>query len=208
MVHEVYMEDPVSGYCDYLDKEMTIMGILSAFAVAVPAVVLDRTAGADSSKNDALAALWSGQPVLLGAGSLAFVLAALFFYRQRSLLAFYVGQLRFSKTMARYEDMNAKDLLEDADSWATWIHYQTAFALMTLGFTLYGFTLFTLVAPGQSPGQSPESAVATLSAVAVFYAVVNAFVKTRYEYHDHAWVDFFHFEEPKKRVVSGARRKR
>ena len=34
------MDDPVSGYCDYLDKEMTIMGLLSAFSVGVPAVVL------------------------------------------------------------------------------------------------------------------------------------------------------------------------
>jgi hypothetical protein len=39
-------EDPVVGYCEYLDKEMTIMGLLSAFSVAAPAFVLDRTAGA------------------------------------------------------------------------------------------------------------------------------------------------------------------
>ncbi len=34
------MEQQISGYCDYLDKEMTIMGLLSAFAMAVPAFVL------------------------------------------------------------------------------------------------------------------------------------------------------------------------
>ena len=188
------MDDTVSGYCDYLDKEMTIMGLLSAFAVGVPAVVLDRTAGADTSTHEALAAVWSDQRVLLGAGSLAFVLAALFFYRQRSLLAYYVGQLRFSQTDARYKGMTAKGLLEDADSWATWVHYQTAFVLLTLGFALYGFTFYAPLLLGLTPGPT----VAALSVAAALYAVVNAFVMTRYRYHDNPWVDWLHSKKPIK----------
>jgi hypothetical protein len=72
------MDDPVSKYCDYLDKEMTIMGLLSAFAVGVPAVVLDRTAGADSSTHAALANVWLEQRLLMIVGSFAFTFAALF----------------------------------------------------------------------------------------------------------------------------------
>jgi uncharacterized protein (DUF983 family) len=188
------MDDPVSGYCDYLDKEMTIMGLLSAFAVGVPAVVLDRTAGADTSTQAALAAVWSDQRVPLGAGSLAFVLAALFFYRQRSLLAYYVGQLRFSQTDACYKGMTAKGLLEDADSWATWVHYQTAFVLLTLGFIFYGFAFYAPLWLRLSSWRT----VVILSVVAALYAVLNAFVMTRYRYHDNPWVDWVHSKKPIK----------
>ena len=128
----------------------------------------------------------------LGAGSLAFALAALFFYRQRSLLAYYVGQLRFSQTDARYKGMTAKGLLEDADSWATWVHYQTAFVFLTLGFALYGLTFYAPLLLDSSPGRT----VAALSGVAALSSVVNAFVKTRYRYHDNPWVDCLHSRKP------------
>ena len=119
-------DNPIDGYCDYLDKEMTLMGLLSAFAVAVPAIVLDRTAGARQDEQPHLAALWAEHRGLLAAGKLVFLLSALYFYRQRSLLAYYLGQLRFSQTPARYPGMSDRHLLEIADSWATWVHYQTA----------------------------------------------------------------------------------
>src|SRR5262245_49949496 len=80
-------EDSVVRYGEYLDKEMTIMGLLSAFSVAVPAFVLDRTAGAKPVEQLALANLWSDDRPLLLAGSLALFLAALGFYLQRSHLA-------------------------------------------------------------------------------------------------------------------------
>ena len=194
------MENPVSGYCDYPDKEMTIMGLLSAFALAAAALVLDRTAGADST-HTTLANLWKAERLPLGAGSLAFAIAAFFFYKQRSLLAYYVGQLRFSQTDARYRGMTAKGLLEDADSWATWINYQTAFILLTLGVVLYGFALYALVFLDLAarPQTLANRIVAGLFLGAAFVAVVNSLVKTRYRYHDRPWVDCFHFEKPFKR---------
>jgi uncharacterized oligopeptide transporter (OPT) family protein len=186
------MDDPLSGYCDYLDKEMTIMGLLSAFAVLVAGLVLDRTAAADPEKQATLAQLWSDQREFLGVGSIAFLLAALCFYLQRSLLAYYIGQLRFSKTMARYEKPSAKELLEDADSWATWIQYQTGFVLLALGFTMYGFAFYASLLKDQSPWR-----LVTISCiVAGLVAVVNGAVKARYRYHDEPWYDFFHFRRP------------
>jgi hypothetical protein len=195
------MENPVSGYCDYLDKEMTIMGLLSAFAVLAGALVLDRTAGAEST-HTTLANLWKAERLPLGAGSLAFAAAGFFFYKQRSLLAYYVGQLRFSQTDARYAGITAKGLLEDADSWATWTNYQTAFVLLTLGVILYGFALYPLLlldlaATPQTVANRP-GAVAGSFLGAAFVAVVNWLVMTRYRYHDRPWFDCFHLKKPLK----------
>ena len=54
--------DPVTesstAYCDYLDKEMTIMGLLSAFSIVVPAAVLDRVAGAKLDDHTLVADIW------------------------------------------------------------------------------------------------------------------------------------------------------
>ncbi len=38
------MNDNAKHYLGYLDKEMNIMGVLSAFCVTVPALVLERLA--------------------------------------------------------------------------------------------------------------------------------------------------------------------
>jgi len=186
------MDDPLSGYCDYLDKEMTIMGLLSAFSVLVAGLVLDRTAAADPEKQAILAKLWSEQREFLGVGSIALLLAALCFYLQRSLLAYYIGQLRFSTTVARYKRPTTKELLRDADSWATWIQYQTGFVLLALGFTLYGLAFYASLLKDQSPWR-----LVTISCiVASFIAVVNGAVKACYRYHDEPWYDFFRFRRP------------
>jgi hypothetical protein len=41
----------VKSYLEYLDKEMTIMGILSTFCVAAAFLVIDRVCGADKSST-------------------------------------------------------------------------------------------------------------------------------------------------------------
>ena len=97
------MADPVSDYCDYLDKEMTIMGLLTAFAVAVPALVLDHVAGAKPSEQPIMYEMWQYEQVVLAAGSLVFFSSALSFYLQRSALAYYLGQLRLSLTAAYHQ---------------------------------------------------------------------------------------------------------
>lgn len=52
------MANTASSYLEYLDKEMTIMGILSTFCVAVVALVLDRVGSADLSKQTVFS-LWT-----------------------------------------------------------------------------------------------------------------------------------------------------
>ena len=130
------------AYCDYLDKEMTIMGLLSAFSIVVPAAVLDRVGGTKLTDHNLFAQIWNNDRILILSGSLAFLLAALAFYLQRSLLAIYYGQLRFNQTPARYGSKSEVRILREADSWLTWTPYQSGFALLPLGFLLYGAALF------------------------------------------------------------------
>src|SRR4051812_24717195 len=83
-------EEKPKIYLDYLDKEMTIMGILSTFCVIVSGGALDRIAGSDKAY---FKDVWNnGSPYIL-LGSVFALLAALFFYLQRSLLAWYYGQI-------------------------------------------------------------------------------------------------------------------
>jgi len=65
-------------YLDYLDKEMTIMGILSAFSVAALGGVFTILTKADQIGPT----LWSGGSVFLVAGSAYCLIAASLFYKQ------------------------------------------------------------------------------------------------------------------------------
>ena len=181
------MADPVSDYCDYLDKEMTIMGLLTAFAVAVPALVLDHVAGAKPSEQPTMHEMWQTEQVVLAAGSLLFFSSALCFYLQRSALAYYLGQMRLSLTAAYYQTSPTQHWLERADYWSAWLSYNVAFALLILGFVLYGFALF---APNLAT-QRPLTLIAALALPALIYIVVNHYVKTTYRDEDHPWRSFF-----------------
>jgi hypothetical protein len=76
----------VKAYLEYLDKEMTIMGILSTFCVVAASLVIDRTAGAE--KTSYLATMiWAHQMGYVLFGSSLLLAAGLFFYLQRSRLA-------------------------------------------------------------------------------------------------------------------------
>src|SRR5438034_7757175 len=78
-------------YLDYLEKEMTIMGVLSAFCVAALSLALNQVLGAE--KETAFHAIRDhGLPYMV-LGSLFLLAGAWFFYRQRSLLAWFYGQI-------------------------------------------------------------------------------------------------------------------
>jgi hypothetical protein len=125
--HQVYLK--------YLDKEMTIMGILSAFAVIAPSVILDRTFGASSLAGGA--SLWSSQPGLISLASAMMFLAALFFYRQRSDLALTYGQIAISLTPSAYDSPTTGELVHDSDRWSAWKQYFRGFGFVALAFACY-----------------------------------------------------------------------
>ena len=134
------MSDENQQYLDYLDKEMSIMGILSTFCVGVPALVLERLASAD--KGD-LAVIWcKGRNYFWIASALMLVSAALF-YKQRSLLAFYYGRIALGVPPPA-EARNCKTWKQLADSRTTYIPYNAAFwvgmgALMEYLFALISY---------------------------------------------------------------------
>lgn len=92
-------EPPKKGkdntYPDYLDKEMTIRGILTTFCIAVVALVLDRVGSAGEHPTMFLN-LWQKQASYILIGSIAVEAAGALFYKQRSAWARYYGQISLS----------------------------------------------------------------------------------------------------------------
>jgi hypothetical protein len=162
--------DRVSLYLRYLEVEMAIMGILSAFCVAAAGFVLKETL---SAKDGFMATLWaqSGGYVIVGTALLT--CAALCFYRQRSGLAWYHGQLCLSlqepKNLVVTE--TTRDLLADADGWDTWIHYQRGFAFLSAGIAmLFGGLIVArhpewVDAHGRAAGMGLASGICVVAAV-------------------------------------------
>jgi len=149
-------------YLEYLDKEMTIMGILSAFAVACPAAVLNALSETKASRwADAIGA--AGWP-LMYAGSLALLLAALLFYQQRSRLAYYYGQVALEQ--ARSNEGLVKEHMTEADSWETWVPYHGAFAWLLAGTGEYALAVLV---DRMSPRWHVQVLVAPLALAAVIH---------------------------------------
>jgi len=134
------LADKTSKYLDYLDKEMTIMGILSTFCIAAVALVLDRIGSADLEKKTLFALLWRDQRLFVLLGSSCVALAAALFYQQRSALAWFYGQISLSIESPSINGIETDDWYKDADSWATWTPYQSAFTALTVGITFYGYS--------------------------------------------------------------------
>jgi len=119
-------------YLNYLDKEMRIMGILSAFCVAVLALVVDKDRwregfdclifALDASSGDLVD--WRGRAV----GRCAI------FYRQRSHLAWYYGQISLAQVQNAEAENSVGEWLRDADSSETWLFYRDGFASLSFGF--------------------------------------------------------------------------
>lgn len=170
---------------------MTIMGLLTAFAVVVPALVLDRTAGASIKDGPTvLGSLWGNHKAYLGAGCFMCLLSALMFYLQRSGLAFWYGQLRFSQTSARYDGLTTKDLLRQVDSWATWRSYTAGFVFLITGFACYGLVLFI---PDYSDDHLVMGLLVLLATMVLplMYLALRSWVVTKYRFEDHPWQKCF-----------------
>src|SRR6266581_6587264 len=123
MNHDRQGEDSTNRYLEYLDKEMSIMGILSTFCVAVPALILERLASATAGE---LVTIWQAGERCFWTGSVLFLVAAALFYKQRSLLAFYYGRIALADST---DGVGAVKWKECADSWTAWLPYHFGFWL-------------------------------------------------------------------------------
>ena len=68
-------------------------------------------------------------------------IAALFFYLQRSHLAWSYGQIALADARGRKSPMPVDHWLTLADGWDTWVRYQTGCILLTLSFAFFGFAV-------------------------------------------------------------------
>jgi hypothetical protein len=141
------MSDPTEKlYLDYLDKEMSIMGILSTFCIAVIALVLDRVVSADKGY---LVDVWEYGHRFIVVGSGLMLFASFFFYRQRSLLASHYGDISFCIAQS---SKRVETCLEKTRSWTTWFYYRIAFGCLFVAFVEYGLALFSLKEPHLQKG--------------------------------------------------------
>ncbi len=131
-------------YLDYLNDEGVIMGVLSAFCVALSAFSLERTAGA---KDGALKALWASGPHWVLAGSAAALLASMFFYKQRSHLMWLYGQLALAeadpKAFCREDQTpgSVSEWLVEADGWKSWFFYRWGFGFLLVAMIEFAVAL-------------------------------------------------------------------
>jgi hypothetical protein len=132
--------DNLKFYLDYLDKEMTIMGILSTFCILTLGFVSGKLLFPDKKPDYDF---WHSSTLLCFFALSGFLLAAMAFYRQRSHLAWYYGQLSLYK--ARGDETELIEMLEYSNQWYNWTWYQAGFGFLTISFFELGTVCLTSV---------------------------------------------------------------
>jgi hypothetical protein len=126
------LADSAKTYLDYLDKEMTIQGILSAFCVGFAAAAFDRVLlgkAPPGPSSTLITNLRTNPGPFVLAAIIAIMVAALFFYLQRSELAWLHGQISLAVTR-KMENISAppdgytfEEGLKIGNSWSLWNRY-------------------------------------------------------------------------------------
>lgn len=143
-----FIIDATKPYLDYLDKEMTIQGVLSAFCMLVTAGVLDRVIAADASKRtNVIIELQTSALAYLAAAITALVLAAWFFYWQRADLAEVHGDLSRATTRETLnlkipkDSYSVEQAIDKGDSWKLWHPYKWGLALLAVSVTEFALAI-------------------------------------------------------------------
>lgn len=149
----------VRDYLGYLDKEMTIMGILSAAAAGALGLILKELRGP-------LLASAATRP-LGAAGLLALGAAALLFYLQRSHMAWHYGRL----ALGLCERVEIDPVFESAMSWSFWLRYRTGFVAGTAAGAC--FAAAALSHEGVIPFSHPNLVASGLLLLAILGAALQ-----------------------------------
>jgi len=112
-------------YVGYLEKEMTIMGVLSAFCIGSIALLLEKVIFATDGR---LLLHWPETKCYIFAGGSLIFAASFLFYIQRSDLAYLYGQICLG--VYRRDD-TVESRINEADSWENWAPYQQAFTCLS-----------------------------------------------------------------------------
>ena len=114
------------------------MGLLSAFSIALASFATEKIITAE---DGFLCDLWeAGRDHVLAGAALA-VLAACFFYLQRSHLAWHYGQIALAQSLGIKSRYALKELLADADGCDSWTRYPAEFIVLTLSFASYAYAV-------------------------------------------------------------------
>ena len=138
--------ESVKLYLDYLKIEMNIMGILSAFCMLTAGLVLEKTIGGDKP-GEGLGALWRDGCLFVVLGSIAIFASGAYFYLQRSLLAYYYGQITLSIPTPEIPRSSTRKLLEESDEWVAWERYHVGILLSMMAFVQYLLALLATKLP-------------------------------------------------------------
>ncbi len=132
-------DEATKPYLDYLEREMTIQGILSTFCIVASAAALDRVLAVEPDKaSQFVLKLQAVACPYFACAILALVSTAWFFYWQRSELAWLNGQiglavLREGRGLAVPKDgWTMDELIEQADSWSIWNPYKCGLTLLAV----------------------------------------------------------------------------
>jgi hypothetical protein len=182
--------DGTKAYLEYLDREMTIMGILSSFCIAVVALVLKSVAGADSTSGWLFHDLSNHRMVEVSLGCAFLVLAAFCFYLQRSKLALTYGAICMAYAHHDPEHWEGDRWLIEADSWDLWLRYRTGFMLLSMSAIV--FSLAVCRSEGFDPGWLRPLETASLILIMAGTGI-HHLILTTYRYDDHPILKNFPF---------------
>jgi len=125
----------IDGYLQYLDREMTIMGILSGFCLAALSFSLDAILSVEKQEQLALQVWQKGWPLVL-TGAVLLLTAAYLFYEQRSAFAVLYGHISY--WLATGEESEARCSLEAfQDSRSGWNSYFFGHGSMISAFVAF-----------------------------------------------------------------------
>lgn len=174
-------------YLEYLDKEMTIMGILSTFCVAAAALVVDRVGTAEHDSFFRTLSRDHAVSVFVGSGFL--FVAGLCFYLQRSKLAHFYGSICISTIHPGYHPWDTSRWLKEAYSWRTWLRYRAGFSFLMATSVLFLHAIYRTVDPN---GRPLYCLVWTCLALILADAVGRAYILIEFRYQADPYKAFWH----------------
>jgi hypothetical protein len=179
--------DPgVKIYLDYLDKEMTIMGILSTFGVAAAALILDRVMS-NGDKATEIGKEINSHSLQMFVCSAMFLGAALYFYLQRSMLALYYGEICMSLACPDLSDWDTGKWLKEAGSWATWARYRVGLVFLALAVICAAHVIYQAIFPQLPHLYWVEYLLAAFMATLL---IAQNMVLSAYRYEDDPYAQF------------------
>ncbi len=173
------------------------MGLLSAVSIAAPAAILNSFMGDHPSSFNG--ELWKEERFFIVFGSILCVAAAMHFYKERSTLAWFHGQISLTGVLedATSSPAELRELLREADSWETWIPYTWGFTTLVSGALFYMFAiLLFLISPiSQFLTRHFVPVRVILSGGIALGAILIAFLQrhvwSHYKFNENPWSDFW-----------------